>query len=100
MLVKECFPGDFVIARGWDIKPTRSYHGNLHQAFLVPHDLNHKKSKEAGQYSTLFYVGKVVVKYQASDPYKRRTFHHFLTSYGESITLHGTEFRFLESCKA
>ena len=99
MLVKECQPGNLVIARGWDVRPTRNCHGNLRQAFLTSHNLNHRVSKEAGQYSTLFYVGKVIVKYDASAPYRRRTFHHFLTSTGESISLHGSEFRYLESCK-
>lgn len=100
MLVKECLPGNFVLARGWDVKPTRLYHGDLRQAFLIPHDLNHKVSKESGQYSMLFYVGKAIVYGVSSATPKRRTFHHFLTSHGESIALHGTEFRCLEPCKA
>lgn len=102
MLVRNCFPGDCVVARGWDVRPTRNLCDGIREAYLTAHNLHHKNSKEAGQFSTLLYVGPTSLDYGREVAGVRETprrLHHFLTEEGMSISLHGSEFRCLEPCK-
>ena len=103
MLVKDCSPGDCVVARGWDVRPTRNLCDGIREAYLTPHNLHHKNSKDSGQFSTLLYVGPTALDYGNDVTDRRgqlRRLHHFLTEMGTSVSLHGSEFRYLESCKA
>lgn len=103
MLVRNCLPGDCVIARGWDVRTTRHLHNGIREAYLIAHNLHHKNSKDAGQFSTLLYVGPAAFNYGpgangVSHGGLRRA-HHFLTEEGVSVALSGSEFRCLEPCK-
>ena len=91
MLVRECAPGDMVEARGWDVA-----HGTTHPeiGWLIPHNMNHKKSLEEGYKTILLYVGPA---YVAVDD-RIRKLHNFLTEDGSSVYLEGNEFRCLNFC--
>lgn len=91
MLVRNCFPGDMVEARGWDVALSSMNNG---VGWLVPHNLNHKKSVEEGWKSVLLYVGPVHVIVDGVS----RKMHNFLTESGQSVFLGGEEFRYLNLC--
>jgi hypothetical protein len=94
MLIKECQPGDFVEAVGWDVAISRKTRSDIPVGWLIPHKMNHKKAVELGFKSTLFYVGPVSISINDT----KRKMHHFLTSDGESVCLEGNEFRLLSLC--
>ncbi len=89
MLIRDCSPGDLLIAKGWDIGYGKDSFEGIQEAWLLPHNFHWKKARDSGQYSTLLYVGPTRIDHS----YKR---HHFLTAEGNSVYLHGSEFRCLE----
>jgi hypothetical protein len=117
MLVRDCRIGDVVLAKGWDVMPTRNLAcgHTLRIAHLVPHRFDHEKSKKAGHYSTLLYLGKVVEKIEEArrtHPQNAhrcgclptgpasRTWHRFLIEGGQSVALYGADFKYLDPCKS
>lgn len=115
MLVSECSPGDIVETVGWDIAiaTTRSstpYAVNLLTAYLIPARLGEPKAASSVMFSvdmskkrTMLYVGPVWstksnTRQHMGLPHRRKT-HHFLTDQGESIGLHGSEFKYIDVCK-
>ena len=91
MLVRNCTPGDIVEARGWDIALSANNPG---VGWLVPHNLNHKKSVEEGWKSVLLYVGPAYIMVDDT----HRKMHNFLTEDGDSVFLEGAEFKYLDVC--
>ena len=93
MLVRECAPGDLVKTTGFDVvqavgNPTP---GLFKTAYLIPQMYDMTLSR------TMLYLGSA---YITRDPPGRHKVHHFLTDTGDSVALHGTEFKFLSPCKA
>jgi hypothetical protein len=114
MLVSECAPGDIVETVGWDIAIAVTHSStphvvNLKTAYLIPARLDEPEavssimlSIDMSKKRTMLYVGPVwstkLDTKQLDLPHGRKT-HHFLTDQGESIGLHGSEFKYINICK-
>ncbi len=99
MLVRDCRPGDVVETKGFDVLPAvgnNSPAEMIKTAYLVPYRGNLGEAIDIGFTRTMLYVGPV---YTLREPVGRHKVHHFLTDDGDSIGLHGSEFKFLSPCK-
>lgn len=107
MLVRECAPGDMVETIGWDIAIAITHASTAHQvglktAYLIPARLEDYPpstplmSINIAKKRTMLYVGPVFTKGTG----RSKKVHHFLTDQGDSIGLHGSEFKYINPCKS
>ena len=106
MLVRECAPGDIVETVGWDIAiavthASTAHSANLKTAYLIPAQIDDYPpsspllSINIARKRTMLYVGPIFAKGEG----RLRKIHHFLTDQGDSVGLHGSEFKYMNPCK-
>ena len=106
MLVRECSPGDLVEARGWEVVIARTnsstaYQAGLKTAYLIPAHKRHRDREisevDMSYKFSMLYMGPIYSKNAISGVCNK--IHHFLTDCGNSVGLHGSEFKYLNLCK-
>ena len=106
MLVRECSPGDLVEARGWEVVIARTnsstaYQAGLKTAYLIPAQKRHRDREinevDMSYKYSMLYLGPIYSKNAISGVCNK--IHHFLTECGDSVGLHGSEFKYLNLCK-